>query len=278
MVQFYDSIPNHLAEWPSHETQLTNPPSILQALTQPVFFTASAPLNGSHINVSPKGLPSATFTIFTPNSAAYIDATGSGSETVSHVYENGRVTIMFCSFEISPRIMRFFCWGEVVEYSDKRRFGECVKEMGKGELVTGARAVVRLRVWKRMLINGAGAQQVQTSCGFGVPYLPSPSYEDVKAIENGEKKYLGLADRKTMGHWASKQVDAGTLKEYQQKNNAFSLDGLPGFRAAIRDSGRSVWWAKVSAWVRGIGAQREGLVMGVLVGWVMMLLAQILMK
>ncbi|KAL8661293.1 MAG: hypothetical protein Q9202_005718 [Teloschistes flavicans] len=74
MVQFWDAIPDHLAEW---------------ALSQSIFFTASAPLTGSHVNISPKGLPSATFTIFSPNSAAYIDATGSGSETVSHIYENG---------------------------------------------------------------------------------------------------------------------------------------------------------------------------------------------
>ncbi|KAL8780867.1 MAG: hypothetical protein Q9213_006279 [Squamulea squamosa] len=132
MVQFWDAIPDHLAKW---------------ALSQPLFFTASAPLTGAHVNVSPKGLPSATFTIFSPNSAAYIDATGSGSETVSHVYENGRVTIMFCSFEASPRILRFFCWGEVVEWNDKPRFGEMMAKMGKRR-VDGARAVIGLRVWK----------------------------------------------------------------------------------------------------------------------------------
>lgn len=121
--------------------------SLSQALAQPLFFTASAPLTGSHVNTSPKGLPSATFTIFSPNSAAYIDATGSGSETVSHIYENGRVTIMFCSFEASPRILRFFCWGKVTEWDDESRFEEMIGKMGKTR-VAGARAVIDLKVWK----------------------------------------------------------------------------------------------------------------------------------
>ena len=97
----------------------------------------------------------------------------------------------------------------------------------------------------------------------------------MKAIEAGEKKYVELRDREMMGHWASKQVDKGTLREYQKNNNAFSLDGLPGFQAAIRDSGRSVWVAKGTAWVRAIGMQKEGMALGVVIGCAMVLLVQI---
>ena len=118
----------------------------LQALKQQVFFTASAPLTGKHVNVSPKGLPSSTFSIFDPNHAAYVDATGSGNETISHVYENGRITIMFCSFASAPRIMRFFCWGKVVEW-DQPGFEGLIGKMGK-EKIQGARAVVLLDVFK----------------------------------------------------------------------------------------------------------------------------------
>lgn len=131
MVKFYPSIPPDLRTW---------------ALSQPLFFIASAPLSGSHINLSPKGLPASTFTIFSPNRCGYIDATGSGAETIAHIYENGRATVMFCSFETAPRIMRFFCRGRVVEYDDEE-FGALVGEMGKGEVV-GARAVVLLDVFK----------------------------------------------------------------------------------------------------------------------------------
>jgi hypothetical protein len=131
MPKFYDSISDDLAAW---------------ALKQPVFFTASAPLTGKHVNISPKGLPSSTFTIFSPNSAAYVDATGSGSETIAHVYENGRVTIMFCSFGATPRIMRFFCKGSVVEW-DQPEFEVLLAKMGK-KRIDGARAVIKLDVFK----------------------------------------------------------------------------------------------------------------------------------
>lgn len=131
MVKYFDSIPDHLRDW---------------ALEQQVFFTASAPLAGKHVNVSPKGLPATTFTIFDPNHAAYIDATGSGIETVSHVYENGRITVMFCSFGKSPRIMRFFCTGKVVEY-DQPEFDPLLERMAKRR-VEGARAIIMLDVFK----------------------------------------------------------------------------------------------------------------------------------
>lgn len=131
MVAYFPSLSDDLRDW---------------ALEQQLFFIASAPLNGKHINVSPKGLPSATFTIFDPNHAAYIDMTGSGAETISHLYENGRATVMFCSFGKSPRIMRLFCTGRVIEYADTG-YAETLARMGKKDFA-GARAVILLDIWK----------------------------------------------------------------------------------------------------------------------------------
>jgi len=131
MVKFYDSLSDELRDW---------------AIEQQVFFIASAPINGKHVNLSPKGLPAATFTVFDPNHAAYIDATGSGAETISHLYENGRATIMFCSFGPSPRIMRFFCTGKVVEY-DHPDFDTWITRMDKAK-VEGSRAVILLEIFK----------------------------------------------------------------------------------------------------------------------------------
>ena len=131
MPTFWDSIPQNVQDW---------------ALGQAVFFTASAPRTGKHINVSPKGLPASTFTIFDPNHAAYIDATGSGCETISHVYENGRITVMFCSFDTAPRIVRFFCTGRVVEW-DQPGFEVLLKRMSKDRLM-GARAIILLDIFK----------------------------------------------------------------------------------------------------------------------------------
>lgn len=131
MVKFYDSLTPDLSEW---------------CMSQPLFYIASAPTYGHHINISPKGLPSTTFSILSPNKAAYIDATGSGAETIAHLYENGRCTVMFCSFEQSPRILRLFCRGKVVEFWEQG-FGDAVRGMGV-EVPVGARAVILLEIWK----------------------------------------------------------------------------------------------------------------------------------
>lgn len=129
MGKFYQSIPDDLRDW---------------ALQQRVFFVASAPLRGRHVNLSPKGLPDACLAILGPNQVAYIDSTGSGCETIAHVRENGRVTLMFCSFDRTPRILRLFCTGSVVEWNQPE-FLACLRRMGKPRFV-GARAIIQLDV------------------------------------------------------------------------------------------------------------------------------------
>jgi hypothetical protein len=67
---------------------------------QPMFFVATAPcLDDSgawgHVNVSPKGYRD-TFAVLDPLTVAYLDLTGSGAETIAHLRQNGRITIMFC--------------------------------------------------------------------------------------------------------------------------------------------------------------------------------------
>lgn len=64
----------------------------------------------NHINISPKGY-STTFTSIDSNTAWYLDLTGSGNETISHLNENGRITIMFLAFEGPPKIVRLFGTG-----------------------------------------------------------------------------------------------------------------------------------------------------------------------
>lgn len=100
MGKLYKSMPDDLRDW---------------VLRQREFFVASAPLHGRHVNLSPKGLPDPCLAIHGSNQVAYIDAAGSCCETISHVYENGCITLMFCSFDVSPRILRFYCTGTVIE-------------------------------------------------------------------------------------------------------------------------------------------------------------------
>lgn len=78
---------------------------------QRIFFNASAP-NQGRINISPKGLD--TFRVLSDRRVGYLDLTGSENETAAHVAENGRLTLMFCSFENKPLILRLYGRGRVV--------------------------------------------------------------------------------------------------------------------------------------------------------------------
>src|SRR5258708_35586901 len=80
--------------------------------SQPVFFVATAPCldaagGGGHVNVSPKGYRD-TFAVLDPRTVAYVDLTGSGAETIAHLRQSGRITIMFCSFGRTPKILRIY--------------------------------------------------------------------------------------------------------------------------------------------------------------------------
>ena len=83
---------------------------------QKLFFTATAPTQG-RINVSPKGID--TFRCVDDQSVAYLDLTGSGNETAAHLHENGRITIMFCSFSEQPLILRLYGSGNVIHPGDR---------------------------------------------------------------------------------------------------------------------------------------------------------------
>ena len=115
-----------------------------------------------------------------------------------------------------------------------------------------------------------GRFKVQTSCGYGVPRIAaSYSPGDV-----GKAPETAFEDRETMGHWASNKVEKNELLPYQQKWNSHSLDGLNGLRSARRSSGESLWLGDIRARVERVLAQRESLTVGIVVGVLLVLLAQ----
>ncbi|RPB09131.1 hypothetical protein P167DRAFT_548362 [Morchella conica CCBAS932] len=237
MPVYYQSLSPELTAW---------------LMEQSVFFIASAPLLGKHINLSPKGLPASSFAVLGPNRVAYIDAPGSGNETISHVYENGRATVMFASFARSPRILRLFCRGRVVE-KEEEEFGKLLEEMGmqvgEGKGLEAARAVVVMDVWK-----------VQTSCGFGVPIASTTASPD------GEVKAV-FTERDTLANWGRKMVSQGKMDDYEVEWNSDSLDGLPGLRSARRHGGeRWLWVGDAKARVKRVFGEWDALLVGVAVG------------
>lgn len=164
---------------------------------QHMFFVATAPIQaGGHVNLSPKGLDS--FRVLGPRDVAYLDFVGSGAETVAHLRENGRITLMFCAFEGPPNILRIYGRGWVVEPGD----ADFADLRGRFPGDVPARSVVRVAV-----------ESVATSCGWGVPL------------------YSHQGERSQMADWIERKGEDG-LRAYQVEKNARSLDGLPALRWA----------------------------------------------
>ena len=105
--------------------------------------------------------------------------------------------------------------------------------------------------------------------------MASPDSED--PASQGEKQRV-LLDRDTLGHWAHKRIESNSLLEYQAEWNSSSLDGCPGMRAAMRDHGETVWLALAKARMRRMLAQKEALMLGIMLGVVLLLGLQMLQK
>ncbi len=159
---------------------------------QRIFFVASA-APGGRVNVSPKGM--ATFRVLGPNEAAYLDSTGSGSETRAHLVGpgDGRLTVMFCAFEGPPLILRLYGRGQ----SLMRGTPEYDALLPRFDEIPGARQIVRVAV-----------DLVQASCGMGVPLF-----------DHREDR------RDLVRHWERQGADR--LREYWAAKNVASIDGLP---------------------------------------------------
>ncbi|THV69911.1 pyridoxamine phosphate oxidase family protein [Aureobasidium pullulans] len=107
------------------------------------------------------------------------------------------------------------------------------------EVPVGARAVIVLDIFK-----------VQTSCGYGVPLL------------SGTDQQKGLLDRETLGHWAGKTVSDNKMVDYRAKNNAYSLDDLPGLKAGRRTRGEWLWTGDARAYLTRLWNQMDAMVIG----------------
>ena len=156
---------------------------------QKMFVIGSAGAEG-FINVSPKGMDS--FKIVDENTVVWMNHTGSGNETSAHVQENGRMTILFNSFDKVPLMLKIYGKATVVHDADERweELGSHFKEF------LGARQFFEIKV-----------ELVLTSCGFGVP----------------QYKYIG--ERNKLEKWAEKKGREG-MKAYWSEKNVETLNGV----------------------------------------------------
>jgi predicted pyridoxine 5'-phosphate oxidase superfamily flavin-nucleotide-binding protein len=181
MGKVYDRIDDRLREW---------------MLAQPVVFVATAPVgDDGHVNVSPKG-GAGSVTVLDPGTVAYLDYTGSGVETIAHLRENGRITLMWCAFDGPPKIVRVHGRGSVVLPGSARWPSLTAHFPGADDPAVRAVIVVE-------------AERISDSCGYGVPLM------DLRA------------DRDVLERWSARKGPAG-LSAYRREKNAESIDGLPG--------------------------------------------------
>lgn len=155
---------------------------------QKIFFVATAAPEG-RVNLSPKGMDS--LRVVGANRVVWLNHTGSGNETAAHLAESPRMTLMFCSFEDEPKILRLYGTAREVQPGD----AEWEALYGQFTLMKGARQIFDMSV-----------DLVQTSCGFAVPFFA----------------YQG--ERDMLKEWAEKKGEEG-IREYWREKNSVSLDG-----------------------------------------------------
>jgi hypothetical protein len=188
-VKLFDGVQPKLARW---------------LLKQPLFLVATAPLAGDgHVNVSPKGM-AGTFAVFDSYHVGYLDYFGSGAETIAHLRENGRITLMFAAFNGRPSIIRLYGKGRVVLAEDPE-FAELRGKFAKPRTV-GQRSIIVVEI-----------DRVQESCGYAVPlmdFVADRQVLDLHQLKKGARQYDGR----------------GHIK------NPVSIDGLPAIDAPSADS------------------------------------------
>lgn len=160
---------------------------------QPVFFVASAAAGG-RVNVSPKGYDA--FRVLSPARVAYLDLGGSGNETHAHLAaeqaDAGRITLMFCNFQQPALILRIYGKGRAVLPQD----ADWAELSAPFTLLPGTRQIFDIAV-----------ESVQTSCGWGVPFM---------TLER-ERDTLKKAHRQSApAEWEAKMA-----------RRTSSIDGLP---------------------------------------------------
>jgi hypothetical protein len=188
MGRVYEGIDDHQREWIAR---------------QPLFFVGTAPLDADgHVNVSPKG-PIGSLQVIDAHRVAYLDAMGSGAETLAHVRENGRIVVMLCAFTGPPRILRLH-GRATVRMAGGPEFDALMERFAFADptIPEARRAIVEVEVTR-----------VADSCGYRVPLM---AYE-------GEREHLPLSSAKRLRSTGG----AAGLRAFEATRNATSLDGLP---------------------------------------------------
>ena len=182
MATFYDSLEPQLIEFIER---------------QHLFFVATAADSG-RVNLSPKGLDS--FRVLAPDRVIWVSGNGSGNETAAHIGIDPRMTIMFCSFDAKPWILRIYGRARMVQPGD----ADWAELVAHFDGFPSPRQVYDVAV-----------EQTMTACGFGVP------------------RYEFGGQRENMHQWTDSRSPE-QITDYQLKKNRVSIDGFDADLAAAR--------------------------------------------
>jgi hypothetical protein len=143
---------------------------------QHMFFVATAPSDpeAGFANLSPKGRN--LLRVLGPNLVGYVDYPGSGNETAKHTTDNGKITVMLCSFDATARIVRLYGKCRRVDLDDPalRTYRDALSDD------------LHPYVRQAFLID---VEKVQTSCGYAVPRMA----------------YVG--ERETLDKWCERNLE-----------------------------------------------------------------------
>ena len=159
---------------------------------QKMFFVATAGSEG-RVNVSPKGMD--TLRVIDDTRIVWLNLTGSGNETAAHVQQNGRMMLMFCSFDERPMILRAYGTAAVLHPRDAG-WSEWIKDFPE---LAGSRQIFDLTI-----------ELVQTSCGTGVPIM---EFKDGRAARELGPYYHDMGE--------------DGVRDYWQRKTTATIDGTP---------------------------------------------------
>lgn len=157
---------------------------------QHVFFVGTAAETG-RVNVSPKGMDA--LRVLGPNRIVWRNLTGSGNETAGHLGQVNRMTLMWCSFEKRPMILR--CYGTARTIHPRDNDWDSLN--AHFEPAIHARNIFDVSV-----------EQVQSSCGYSIPFMD----------------FVG--ERDTLDQWAASKGEDG-IRTHWAESNQQTIDGFP---------------------------------------------------
>ena len=157
---------------------------------QHVFFTATAAASG-RVNARPNGRGS--LRVVGPDRIVWGHVPGSGNETAGHLRLDPRMTLMWCSFDARPIILRTYGEARTIAPGDAE--WDALNALFPEDL--GARQVFDLAV-----------DLVQSSCGYAVPLMDNPR------------------ERTVLRDWAAQKGPEG-IRAYRAEKNRVTIDGFP---------------------------------------------------